>query len=147
MSAVAIDRKLGSERAKLVLGGRSHTKHGSLPIAQSAMADRYQRGATSNLNLLTYPETARIARLVTDPGFNTRMLQPRLRANDRHAMSVKASTGLFPRAQDNESWRVAHRITAMFNTIAGEIERNTFRIGGATSSSAPLAQAWRIWGK
>jgi hypothetical protein len=116
-------------------------------IAQSDMAERYQRGATSNLNLLTYPETIRIARLVTDPGFNTRMLQPGLRARERHAMSVKASTGFLPRAEDNESWRVAHRITAMFNAIAGEIERNPFRIGGATPSSTPLAQAWKIWGR
>lgn len=114
---------------------------------QSVIAERYRRGATSNLNLLTYPETVRIARLVTNPGFNTRMLQPGLRARERHAMSVKASTGFFPRAEDNESWRVAHRITAMFNTIAGEIERNPFRVGGATPSSAPLAQAWKIWGR
>lgn len=93
------------------------------------------------------PETVRIARLVTDPGFNTRMLQPGLRARERHAMSVKASTGFFPRAEDNEPWRVAHRITAMFNAIAGEIERNPFRMGGATPSSTPLAQAWKIWGR
>lgn len=75
------------------------------------------------------------------------MLQPGLRARERHAMSVKASTGFFPQTEDNESWRAAHRITAMFNTIAGEIERNPSRTGGATPSGTPLAQAWKIWGR
>lgn len=116
-------------------------------IAQSEMAERNRRVATSNLNLLTYPETVRIARLVTDPGFNTGMLQPGFRARERHAVSVKASTGMFPQAEDNESWRVAHRITAMFNAIAGEIERNPSRMAGTTPYSTTLAQAWRIWGR
>ncbi|MCQ9166156.1 hypothetical protein [Arthrobacter sp. STN4] len=116
-------------------------------IAGSHAAERYRRGATSNLTLVAYPETVRIARLVTNPGFNTQMLQPGLRAGERHAMSVKASTGSFPRAEDDESWRVAHRVTAMFNAIAREIERNPFRMGGASPSSTPLAQAWKIWGR
>ena len=85
-------------------------------IAQSDMTERNRRGATSNPNLLTYPETVRIARLV-------------------------------PRAEDNESWRVAHRITAMFNAIAGEIERNPSSMAGTTPYSTTLAQAWRIWGR
>ncbi len=37
--------------------------------------------------------------------------------------------------------------TAMFNSIAREIEKNPSRTGGATPSSAPLAQAWTIWGR
>jgi hypothetical protein len=114
---------------------------------QSTIRERSRRGTTSDLGLLAYPETVRIARLVTDPAFNTRMLQPGLRPRDRHTLSVKATTGFFPNASDDESWRAAHRITAMFNTIAGEIERNPSRAGGATPSSTPLAQAWTIWGR
>lgn len=116
-------------------------------INPSDIAERYRRGAASNISLITYPETVRIARLVTDPGFNTRMLQPGLRPRERHAMSVKASTGVFPQAENDESWRAAHRITAMFNTIAREIERNPSPMGGLTPSTTPLAQAWKIWGR
>lgn len=116
-------------------------------IAQSVLAERSRRGAISNPNLLAYPETVRIARLITDPEFNTRMLQPKLRPGDRHAMSVKASTALFPQPEEDESWRAAHRITAMFNSIAREIEKNPSRTGRTTPSSAPLAQAWTIWGR
>ncbi|GAP60687.1 hypothetical protein AHiyo1_42630 [Arthrobacter sp. Hiyo1] len=75
------------------------------------------------------------------------MLQPGLWARDRHTLSVKATTGFFPKASDDECWRAAHRITAMFNTIAREIERNPSRVGDATPSSTPLAQAWTIWGR
>lgn len=116
-------------------------------IAPSTITARQQRSATSNPSMLTYPETVRIARLVTNPEFNQRMLQPGLSGSDRHAMSVKATTEIFPQTPDDESWRTAHRITAMFNNIAREIERNPSRTDDAEPSSTPLAQAWTIWGR
>lgn len=116
-------------------------------IAPSTVAERHRRSAISNPNLLTYPETVRIARLVTNPGFNTRMLQPRLSGGDRHVMSVTATAEIFPQSADDESWRTAHRITAMFNSIAREIDKNPSRTDDAEPFSTALAQAWTIWGR
>lgn len=116
-------------------------------IGKTVIAERYRRGATSNQDLLAYPETVKIARLVTAPGFNIRMLRPGLGPRDRHALSVTATSELFPEAEDDESWRPAHRITAMFNTIAREFEKNPSRALADSGSGTPLAQAWTIWGR
>lgn len=116
-------------------------------IGRTVVVERHRRGATSNQNLLVYPETVKIARLVTNPGFNNRMLLPGLRSRDRHALSVKAASELFPESADDESWRAAHRITAMFNTIAREIEKNPSRTLAVSGSGTPLDQAWGIWGR
>ncbi|WP_427019129.1 hypothetical protein ACQCSX_21380 (plasmid) [Pseudarthrobacter sp. P1] len=116
---------------------------------RSILATRSRRGGISNLSLLTYPETVRTARLITNPGFNTRMLQPELRPGERHALCVRATTGFFLEAEDDESWRAAHRITAMFNAIARELEKraSTASPQSTQTSDAALATAWTIWGR
>ncbi|WP_427017756.1 hypothetical protein ACQCSX_03830 [Pseudarthrobacter sp. P1] len=116
-------------------------------VRQRIIRERSRRGSTSNLDLLTYPETVKVARLVTAPGFNTRMLQPGLWHRDRYALSTKASTGFFPEAHDDEFRRAAHRITALFDTIARETERNPSPVPAEARPGTPLDQAWTIWGR
>jgi len=111
------------------------------------LATRSRRAGTSNVNLLTYPETVRTARLITSPAFNTRILQTGLRPGERHALSVRATSGFFPEAEDDESWRAAHRITAMFNAIARELEKRTSAAPQSPQAAEALATAWKIWGR
>lgn len=113
---------------------------------QSVIVERRQRSAVPDLELLAYPETVRVARLVTGPAFNLRMLRPGLWPRDRHALSVKAAAALFPEEHDGESWRAAHRITALFETIAREIDKNPTRTLAESRSGTPLERAWSIWG-
>lgn len=114
-------------------------------IGRSVLARRSHRAGTSNLNLLTYPETIRIAKRITAPGFNIQMLQPG--PGGRHALSVRSIAGFFPEAEGDESWRAAHRITAMFNAIARELEKDPSGTFGRSRSSRSLDQAWTIWGR
>lgn len=115
---------------------------------RSVLATRSQRAATSDPSLLTYPETVRIARLVTSPGFNTRMLRPGLSADERHTLCLSVTTDLFPEAADEESWRATNRITTMFNTIARELTRRTPTASeDPQPTNAALATAWTIWGR
>lgn len=106
-------------------------------IGRSILARRSHRADTSDLTLLTYPETIRIARRITAPGFNIHMLHPG--PGGRHALSLRSIADFFPEAEEDETWRAAHRITAMFNAIAREIEKYP--------SGAPvITRAWTIWG-
>jgi hypothetical protein len=115
-------------------------------IGRSTLARRSHRAHTSNLDLLTYPETIRIAKRITTPGFNIQMLQPDRDPAWRHALSVRSIAGFFPEAEDDESWRAAHRITAMFNSVARELEKYPPKETANSSPFNGFAQAWKIWG-
>jgi hypothetical protein len=116
---------------------------------RSVLAQRARRAGTSDPDLLTYPETVRVARLITSPAFNAHMLQAGLNPGDRHALSLRLTARLFPEPEDNESWRAANRITAMFNGIARELEMRMSSPppGSMQTPDATLASAWTIWGK
>lgn len=113
---------------------------------RSVITARSRRGATSDLSLLTYPETVWIARIITSPAFNKQMLQTS-HSRERHALSVHATTDLFPDVED-ETWRAAHRITAMFNSIARGLEKRTSAAPQSPQTAeVPLTAAWAIWGR
>ena len=116
---------------------------------QSILKYRSRHAGTSNVSLLTYPETVSVARLITNPAFNTRILQPGLGPSERHALSVQATTVVFPKDEEDESWRAATKITTRFNAIARDLEKRTFMEPprSTQASERALANAWGIWGR
>lgn len=111
---------------------------------RSVLALRASRAGTSDPDLLTYPETAGVARLITSPAFNAHMLRPGLDPSGRHALSLRVTARLFPEPEDNESWRAANRITAMFNSIAREIGMLPSETPGDAGSAHALHLAWQL---
>lgn len=116
---------------------------------QSILKARTRRAGTSNVNLLTYPETVSVARLITSPAFNTQMLQAGFGPSGRHTLSLRVTAHLFSEEEDNESWRAAHRITAMFNSVARELENHahTELPHSTHTSDTRMATAWATKGK
>ena len=53
MSAATIDRRLAGERAKMIVGGRSHTKPGSLLKSQIPIDQRDGRGGFSVMSCMS----------------------------------------------------------------------------------------------
>ena len=113
-------------------------------IGRSALDHRSRWTRVADLNLLTYPETVSVARLITSPTFNTQMLQTGLRPSDRHALSLRITAQLFSEDEDNESWRAAHRITTMFNSIAREIEKRPSKPLSPAGATKALSLAWQL---
>ena len=95
-------------------------------IGQSVLSHRSLKIGISSFDLLTYPETIGVARLITNPAFNTRMLQPGHGPSGRHAISLQATTVVFPKQEDDESWRAAAKITTRFDAIARNLEKRTY---------------------
>lgn len=119
-------------------------------IGQGVRSHRARRAGISDPDLLAYPETVKVARLITSPAFNTRMLQPGLDPSRRHEEALRVMASLFSEDEDNESWRAAHRIAAMFNRIAPrEIgKRASTELPQSTETSdTRLATAWTTRGK
>lgn len=116
---------------------------------QNVLAQRARRAGIPDPDLLAYPETVKVARLITSPSFNTRMLQTGLDPSGRHALSIRVTAHIFPEPDENESWRAARRIAAIFNSIAREIEKraSTELPHSTQTSDTRLATAWTMRGK
>lgn len=92
-----------------VLGGKARTREGTLTnpaisrecatvgIGRSLLASRSRLAPTSDLTLLTYPDTIRIAKRITAPGFNIHMLRPG--PGGRHALSLRSIADFFLEAE------------------------------------------------
>lgn len=113
-------------------------------IHQSMLAQRARRAGIPDPDLLAYPETVGVARLITRPSFNTRMLQTGLGLHDRHGRALSVMASLFPSDEGNESWRAANRISAMFNSIAREIQKLPAETPGDARSVKAVGLGWRL---
>lgn len=111
---------------------------------QSVLAQRARRAGSSDLALLTYPETVGVARLITSPAFNAQMLQPGLGPYGRQEQALRVTAHLFSEDEGNESWRAANRISAMFNSIAREIQKLPAETPGDARAVKAIGLGWRL---
>ena len=113
--------------------------------SRNLIASRAKRALSGLRDMLVYPETVRIARLVTSPSFNTRMLGPELAQSDRNDLAARTVAEIIPADKDSEPWRAAHRIADVFNTVARDHAKR-FWHGGQHRALEPTPRAWAIWG-
>lgn len=113
--------------------------------SRNLIASREKRALSGRREMLAYPETVKIARLITSPLFNTRILAPALAESDRNALTARHVNEILPSAEDSEPWRAAHRIADVFNTVARDHAKRSWH-SAQHESLKPNPRAWAIWG-
>lgn len=113
-------------------------------IGQRVLAQRSRRAETSDPVLLTYPETVKVAQLITNPAFNIQMLRIWLTPSRRNEEALRAMAVIFSEDEDNDSWRAAHSVSAMFNAIAREIKKLPAKTPGDARAAKALGPAWKL---
>lgn len=113
--------------------------------SRNLIAGRAQHTRAPSPDMLVYPETVRIARLITSPSFNERILSPALAESDRNALTAHHVNDILPAAEDSEPWRATHRIADIFNTVARDRAKRLWH-SGQDESLEPNRRGWATWG-
>jgi hypothetical protein len=113
---------------------------------RSHIAARSRRAATRNLNLLVYPETVKMARLITNLGFNDRMLSLDRSRCEIHTLIVHEIGCLLPPAEDSEQWRADIGLPPCSTRPTREIAKHRPNAHTTSNAAAPPDRGWAIWG-